>query len=49
MVTCRLNLTYMLTSILVTFSFSLLQKFYMGGCQNYGPFVAPYYSTASNI
>ena len=22
---------------------------YMGGCQNYGPFLDPYYSTAPNI
>ena len=22
---------------------------YMGGCQNYGPFLGPYYSTAPNI
>ena len=22
---------------------------YMGGCQNYGPFVDPYYNTAPNI
>ena len=21
----------------------------MGGCQNYGPFLAPYYNTAPNI
>ena len=23
--------------------------FHMGGCQNYGPFLDPYYSTAPNI
>ena len=23
--------------------------FYMGGCQNYGPFLDPYYNTAPNI
>ena len=22
---------------------------HMGGCQNYGPFLGPYYSTAPNI
>ena len=22
---------------------------YMGGCQNYGPFLGPYYNTAPNI
>ena len=22
---------------------------YVGGCQNYGPFLAPYYNTASSI
>ena len=22
---------------------------YMGGCQNYGPFLGPHYSTAPNI
>ena len=24
-------------------------KDYMGGCQNYGPFLDPYYNTAPNI
>ena len=23
--------------------------FHMGGCQNYGPFLSPYYNTAPNI
>ena len=27
----------------------LLLGFYMGGCQNYGPFLDPYYNTAPNI
>ena len=22
---------------------------YMGGCQNYGPFLGPYYNTARNV
>ena len=24
-------------------------KYHMGGCQSYGPFLDPYYSTALNI
>ena len=26
-----------------------LLRSYMGGCQNYGPFLDPYYNTAPNI
>ena len=28
---------------------SYTPKIYMVGCQNYGPFVGPYYNTAPNI
>ena len=29
--------------------YDLKFRVYMGGCQNYGPFLDPYYNTAPNI
>ena len=32
-----------------TARFKIKEIVYVGGCQNYGPFLAPYYNTAPNI